>query len=1302
MTGGAGDDAIIATTATLNAVDVIAGGAGVDALNLSAETNAVYLKGTIAGVETLNVTATAGDIGEWIKTGTYSQTGSKEVDTLQLGSGTLTAYHFSAASSWVEDGDKFTVARPYGPTPGVEIVYQASTATWNIATGVATGSYSTIEKAVLAQLNADNANSAFLSSDGKVYAKINANEGAQVNGQTLINFVENSSGSGSATPTQLADAVSIDNNASQLVAGGRFEVKFGGVTVTTNALDSTPTTTEALTLIADAINGIKGSTIAAVAGDKIVINAAEIGQDQLPDYGNYSGSYYYFVKYMPTGTSNSNFQYANSDLVQNDVASGSDAYTNDTGHWQEFDASNYADIQTLNATADGYVSVKAADTTDVNAVSKNDSVEVYGGKNVTVQSEWGADFYSTAGNATFTGKGGVYSEYVKGNVSVTTEVGDRNVYIDGGQAITVSATNIHANNYYYGTSQGQTIIGGETGGAIKATFQGLAYTPDKVVNQDYSNSGANADYADRDSNYGSIDVTGGSSVEINQIAAPDTSKAVTDTTNVTRNLGGVNVTGDKNTTSVTVNQSATVAKVDAVAAVAEKAATTTVTFKALAAGESITLAGSTGKSLTFTAAKALTASEVAAAFANLASGATVGKSSSGNGYYTTGANGTLDGGFTTGAVKVVDTTSASVTFSTVTDADSSSANGLQAKALTASSTATGTVVTVGTSVDGVVKVAAVTGVMGVTAGSVTINGQITGADVLSTVTLDAYGSYSTVSSDALTTLNLSNSSQGLSVTTASKGAITANLNNVSGTSAALNLDAAGSATVTGLTLNTSGSKASGVAVTADAVTALVINAGAGLSLANSSFAAVQTVTVSGAGSVTLAGLGSTLESVNASAATGSVKASIAANTATYTGSAGADSLTLTNSTVSKAISLNAGDDTLTLVAATSSASAVVDGGSGTDTLVMSAEGAAAASANGLFAGKVVNFERLSLAAVVDANTGSTDTVTVNLGNLPYNHVISAGTTGSDLLELTNVASGSTLEIRGAGHFSVGVKDASLSTVDTLSLDIRSADNGNALTKSAGLAAGSVAAAAVETISINSTTLDAQGSAGNSLTLDATSATRLNISGNVALDLGTLSTANKVATIDASTMTAGLTVTSANTTAATTITGGSGNDVITGAADQDILLGGVGNDKLTAVGELTSLTGGAGNDIFVLNTPDTLNGYATILDLAAGDSIDTSAVSFHSAKIVLASTASFQDYATAAVNAVNANNGDAAAWYQFGGDTYLVVDSDNNTSSSTAGDGSAFTNGSDQIIRIVGLVDMSAANFNATSGYLTFG
>jgi len=210
-------------------------------------------------------------------------------------------------------------------------------------------------------------------------------------------------------------------------------------------------------------------------------------------------------------------------------------------------------------------------------------------------------------------------------------------------------------------------------------------------------------------------------------------------------------------------------------------------------------------------------------------------------------------------------------------------------------------------------------------------------------------------------------------------------------------------------------------------------------------------------------------------------------------------------------------------------------------------------------------------------------------------------------------------------------------------------------------------------------------------LTASSATAVTVAGNAGISL-TMTGSTKVTSINASAATGAVTVTSLNTTSATTITGGSGNDVLQAATGTtaDVLIGGAGEDTLTTNKGLTTLTGGAGNDLFVIGVPSlSSSSYSTISDFVAGDLIKfTGADSFNSVAIVLADTAVFQDYANAAVNAVGA---DDLAWFQYNGNTYIVMDE-----GTTGADSTTFINGEDFIVRLTGLVDLTSASFNNTS------
>jgi S-layer protein len=289
-------------------------------------------------------------------------------------------------------------------------------------------------------------------------------------------------------------------------------------------------------------------------------------------------------------------------------------------------------------------------------------------------------------------------------------------------------------------------------------------------------------------------------------------------------------------------------------------------------------------------------------------------------------------------------------------------------------------------------------------------------------------------------------------------------------------------------------------------------------------------------------------------------------------------------------------------------------------------------------------------------------------------------------DISNLASGGTLELTGltGTGSSVDVKDALTGTADSLNLVLTSA---TAITNGA---AAALTVANVETFAINVVDTAFDTTKGQTLdthafTLAATKATSITVTGNAGLNL-TNSGNIKLTMIDGSAMTGKLTATATNTTAAETIKGGTAADSLTGGAMADVLLGGDGADTLTAGAGMNILTGGAGLDKFVVGVPSTnVNGYATITDLTRGETIQfAGATSFAASKVTVGGTAVFQDFANASV-AASASN--ALSWFQWEGNTYIVQDI--NTAAT-------FVNLVDKIVKITGLVDLSASSFNSTA------
>jgi S-layer protein len=153
-----------------------------------------------------------------------------------------------------------------------------------------------------------------------------------------------------------------------------------------------------------------------------------------------------------------------------------------------------------------------------------------------------------------------------------------------------------------------------------------------------------------------------------------------------------------------------------------------------------------------------------------------------------------------------------------------------------------------------------------------------------------------------------------------------------------------------------------------------------------------------------------------------------------------------------------------------------------------------------------------------------------------------------------------------------------------------------------------------------------------------------------------------------------------------VTGGSGVDTITTGSGADTITSGAGNDIINSGTGLDIIFGGAGADTFIINANTNKNGYASIMDAGSGDVLRFTGVlgmTFDSASIKLGATAGFSDFCdVAAQSPTAANSGQAAAgWFQFGGNTYVVVDVSNSTS---------FVNGTDMIVQLTGTVDLSTA------------
>lgn len=236
----------------------------------------------------------------------------------------------------------------------------------------------------------------------------------------------------------------------------------------------------------------------------------------------------------------------------------------------------------------------------------------------------------------------------------------------------------------------------------------------------------------------------------------------------------------------------------------------------------------------------------------------------------------------------------------------------------------------------------------------------------------------------------------------------------------------------------------------------------------------------------------------------------------------------------------------------------------------------------------------------------------------------------------------------------------------------------------------------QTPTVNATTGAVTGNVStNTLALNADAAKTVNLTGAGKLTLTLGADSKAVTLIDGSTATGKLNVTTlASDTAATTVKGGSAADTLVAQGANDVLLGGAGNDVLKVVGGIASavtLTGDAGVDQFDVSgfTAANAGAAATITDLVKGETIkfvSNANANFASSKVSLIGQATFDNYVTEAAKAADAASAGThgLAWFQFDNATFIVQDVDGNAS---------FDNGTDIIVKLTGLVDLTASSFN---------
>jgi len=366
-----------------------------------------------------------------------------------------------------------------------------------------------------------------------------------------------------------------------------------------------------------------------------------------------------------------------------------------------------------------------------------------------------------------------------------------------------------------------------------------------------------------------------------------------------------------------------------------------------------------------------------------------------------------------------------------------------------------------------------------------------------------------------------------------------------------------------------------------------------LDISGTSHGTAGTATITGSGGDDIVDVGNFASTISGGAGndnlTGGTKADTIngdAGNDTLVGSGGNDTISggAGNDTITASVAGNytitggAGNDTADFGSTLTNAD-TFDGGDGVDTLILNNTSVTAVNALGISA---INTLNAGISNVERIDFGTTLAQSIDMGRLDQIGDIKLSGMGADAT-LSGIPAVNNIEIReDTGQtLTLTLIDAT-GTSDVVNIKLKDDD---------ALLTGTINAASVETINITGED-DATGdvSAINTLTLQATKATSIYVTGNDGLNL-TNSNNTKVTLFDATGITPNnssdtainmaVTFVSANTSTTQTVNikGGPGNDSLTGGSTYDIISGGAGDDTLTASAGADQITGGAGNDIF---------------------------------------------------------------------------------------------------------------------------
>jgi len=434
--------------------------------------------------------------------------------------------------------------------------------------------------------------------------------------------------------------------------------------------------------------------------------------------------------------------------------------------------------------------------------------------------------------------------------------------------------------------------------------------------------------------------------------------------------------------------------------------------------------------------------------------------------------------------------------------------------------------------------------------------------------------------------------------------------------------------------------------TADTVTAVSI-AASGDSAVAVTGDEVVTLTVTGAGAVDLTGTTVDLKTLTATDNTGGVtydNTGSATNSLTANLGAGGDTLTVVGAKVTS-VSTGAGDDSVTVATSGFAATSVVDLGAGDDTLNLAVAPTAGATLKGgdgadtvattytIFNTTIGGFTSAQKALISGFETleitnelaNGSDVKVNTLAGLT-NVILDSGVATTKSATVSKIGANSSVTLLGDLAVSDGALALTL-TDDSGASDVISITANATITATSGDATDDADQAVtltldtsgIETVNFagaytlaTDVATDGDDSAEYTLTMTNDDLVNLNISGDQKVVFASAATQVALKSVNAADATADVSIdvslaATDGTAAAITVTGGAGDDTLTGSGNVDTIVGGAGDDTISGGAKGDSLTGGDGNDTFVFAAGDSSIGagkFDTITDFNANTKADS--------------------------------------------------------------------------------------------------